>query len=224
MNKQDTFLIEVGTEELPTQIIQSLPKMLFDRLKEQFTKEDFSWGEVELFATPRRFTVLIQGVDALQKDKIIERKGPALNLAVDQDNNPTSAGLGFARSCGVNFGDLEISTTPENASLIYRSEQKGKSFFECAPSMVQAAIKSLTLGKTMRWNAFDIEFLRPVHWVLLMYGNRLIPAEILNVATDRKTFGHRFHHPAPIILFPAFPRYFLSRRAGKQFISFHPRE
>jgi glycyl-tRNA synthetase beta chain len=200
MNKQDTFLIEIGTEELPTQIIESLPNMLSDRLKEQFIKEDFSSGKIELFATPRRFAVLIHDVDSLQKDKIIERKGPSLTIALDKKNKPTAAGLGFARACGVNFEDLEMPTSTENASLIYRSEQKGKTFIELAPSMVQTAIKSLTLGKTMRWNTFDTEFLRPVHWVLLMYGNQLISTEILNVATDKKTFGHRFHHPAPIIL------------------------
>ena len=197
---KDTFLVEIGAEELPPKMLKPMAETLALRLEQQLHKENFNFGDVKIFATPRRIAVLIEKVDATQPDKVIERKGPALNVAVDQNDSPTPAGLGFARSCGVDFEALDIQKEGDNAWLVYRCEQKGKQFIDLVPSMVEQGLKLLPVGRTMRWNAFDIEFLRPVHWVVLMYGGDAIPAEILGFFTGKTTFGHRFHHPEAIVL------------------------
>ncbi len=200
MSKKDTFLIEIGTEELPPRMLKSLSSALASGLEQQLVKEQFNFGQINAFATPRRLAVLISEVAAIQPDKVIERKGPTLNVAVDQNNCPTPAGLGFARSCGIEFSALEIQKSEESAWLVHRFQQKGQSFVELAPAMLSNVLKQLPMGKTMRWNELEIEFLRPVHWVVLMYGDQVIPAEILGLSTSRNTFGHRFHHPDAIVL------------------------
>lgn len=200
MNKKDTFLIEIGTEELPPRMLKVLSETLAIRLQQQLAKENFHFGQLKTFATPRRIAVLIDEVDAIQPDKIIERKGPALTVAIDANNCPTPAGLGFARSCGVDFDALEIQKAEGSGWLVHRYQQKGRHFTELAPSIVIEALKLLPMGKTMRWNQLDIEFLRPVHWVALMYGSQVISTEILGLLSDSNTFGHRFHHPEPIAL------------------------
>ena len=200
MNKKDTFLIEMGTEELPPRLLKGLSEAFSVLLQQQLTKENFHFGQVKTFATPRRIAVLIDEVDAIQPDKIIERKGPALNVAVDKNNCPTPAGLGFARSCGVDFDALEIQKAEGSGWLMHRSQQKGQRFTELTPAMVVGALKLLPMGKTMRWNQSDIEFLRAVHWVTLMYGSEVISAEILGLFSDSNTYGHRFHHPELIAL------------------------
>lgn len=200
MHKKDALLIEIGTEELPAKSAKSLSEMLGTLLAQQLTKENFGFGAIKNFSTPRRIAVLIEKVDANQPDKCIERKGPALSVAVDENQKPTAAGLGFARSCGVNFEDLDIQRSENNAWLIDRHKQVGKALIDIAPTIVQDCVHRLHPGKTMRWSSFDIEFLRPVHWVVLMYGNQPIPTEILDLATTQQTFGHRFHHPEALLI------------------------
>ena len=224
MNKKDTFLIEIGTEELPAKMLISLSETFASRLKQQLEKGKFQFWSSKNICHPRRIAVLIRDVDVAQPDKVIERKGPALNVAVDENNNPTPAGLGFARSCGVNFEQLEIQTGEEGAWLIHRSKQKGKDLIELAPSIVCDALKSLPMGRTMRWNESDIEFLRPVHWVVLMYGDKAITTEILGLITSKNTFGHRFHHPEAIVLPHADQYEVLLENTGKVIPGFNKRK
>jgi glycyl-tRNA synthetase beta chain len=200
MHKKDALLIEIGTEELPAKSAKLLSEMLGNLLAQHLTKEDFGWGEIKNFSTPRRIAVLIEDVDIRQPDKAIERKGPALTAALDKEQKPTAAGLGFARSCGVSFEDLEIQRSENSAWLIYRHKQPGKALVEIAPFIVQDSIHKLHPGKTMRWSTFDIEFLRPVHWIVLMFGNQLISTEILDFSTTQQTFGHRFHRPQALLI------------------------
>lgn len=197
---KDTFLIEIGTEELPPKVINPLSEAFAARLAQQFTRENFSFGHIKTFATPRRIAVLIEAVDGTQPDKMLEKKGPALQVAVDENHCPTPAGLGFARSCGVEFAELAIEKNAENAWLVHRYQQKGQRFIDLAPSMITQALKLLPMGKVMRWGECDVEFLRPVHWILCMYGADLIDTEILGMLTGRNTFGHRFHYAKAIDL------------------------
>lgn len=200
MYKKDVFLIEIGTEDLPAKRAKALCEMFATKIEQQLIRENFSFGKVNLFSTPRRIAVLIDEVEEAQPDKTIERKGPSLAIALDKNNAPTAAGLGFARSCGVDFSALETQRNQESAWLVYRFQQKGKLFVDAAPSLLKEALQSLHGGKTMRWNDFDIEFLRPVHWIVLMYGTEVIPGEVLNLPTTKQTFGHRFHHPEAIFI------------------------
>lgn len=195
-----SLLIELGTEELPAKRAKALSNMFAHSLEQQLVNESFGFEAIKVFSTPRRIAVLIQAVSETQPDKTIEKKGPALSVAIDKDGKPTPAGLGFARSCGVNFDQLENQEGENGSWLFCRYITSGKSLFEMAPQMVRQAIHELHPGKTMRWNASDIEFLRPLHWIVLMYGDQVISAELLNLTTSQHTYGHRFHHPEKLLI------------------------
>jgi glycyl-tRNA synthetase beta chain len=221
--KKDSFLVEIGTEELPAKNARLLSVMFSNLIQQQLKKENFELGTVEVFSTPRRMAVLIHQASDTQPDKHIEKKGPTVEIAFDSDKNPTLAGLGFARSCGVSFDELEIQQNEEHAYLLYKTIEKGKSLFEIIPSIITSSLNALNAGKTMRWNSFDSEFLRPIHWIVLMYGNQLIPAETLHLRTTQYTQGHRFHCPEKLYLSDAGEYETVLEKKGSVIPSFEKR-
>ncbi|MCW8839389.1 MAG: glycine--tRNA ligase subunit beta, partial [Gammaproteobacteria bacterium] len=164
------------------------------------TKAELAFGQVESFAAPRRLAVLVKELDETQADKEVERRGPALTAAFDDDGNPTKATEGFARSCGVTPDQLETMESDKGAWLVYRSTQQGRPTAALIPAILTDSLHRLPIPKRMRWGDLDAEFVRPVHWVVLLFGDEVINAEVLSVKSGRDTFGHRFHHPDPIYL------------------------
>lgn len=194
------LLIEIGTEELPPKALQSLSEAFASGLCSGLEQQTLSYLLATPFATPRRLAVLIHGVATMQADRQVERRGPALSAAFDKTGQPTKAALGFARSCGVDIGELEKLETDKGAWLNYRSIQPGQALATLLPEIIEAALAALPIPKRMRWGDFNYEFVRPVHWVVILLGNELIPANIFGIASQRHTYGHRFHHPQAIQL------------------------
>lgn len=198
-NKRD-LLIEIGTEELPPKALLKLSNAFTAGITEGLQKAELEFGAVEAFATPRRLAVLIKELDEAQADKAVERRGPALGSAFDGDGNPTKATEGFARSCGTSVDQLEKLETDKGAWLVFRSTQAGQPTSALIPAILSESLHKLPIPKRMRWGDLDAEFVRPVHWVVLLFGDEVIDAEILSVKSGRDTYGHRFHHPSPIFL------------------------
>ena len=160
---------------------------------------DINMG-VRYYATPRRLAVMIKDVAIQQRDRPIERRGPALNAAFDDNNLPTKATQGFARSCGVEVEQLEKLETDKGAWLVFRSTQIGCATAKLLPAIIEQSLAALPIPKRMRWGSSRVEFVRPVHWVVLLFGDDVIDTEILGVRTGRETHGHRFHHPASMYI------------------------
>jgi glycyl-tRNA synthetase beta chain len=198
-NKRD-LLIEIGTEELPPKALLKLSNAFTVGITGGLAKAELDFGEVEPFAAPRRLAVLVKGLDAAQADKEVERRGPALTAAFDDDGNPTKATEGFARSCGVTPDQLDTMETDKGAWLVYRTTQTGQPTAELIPGILTDALHKLPIPKRMRWGDLTAEFVRPVHWVVLLFGDEVIDTEVLSVKSGRDTYGHRFHHPDPIFL------------------------
>lgn len=194
------LLLEIGTEELPAHQLSTLSRALGDQLQNQFKKAELSFDAMNLFATPRRLAVLVSAVASHQKDQFIERKGPAVSAAFDTHGQPSAAALGFARSCGVALENLERRATEKGEFLYFSYQQKGIATTKLVPELIRAAIAAMPIAKPMRWGDKSIEFIRPVHWVTLLYGDELIKTEILGRSTQNHTFGHRFLHPQAIPL------------------------
>lgn len=193
------FLFELGCEELPPTLLKTLSEALKTAIQEGLEKAGLPFSEIALYATPRRLAVLVKDLAKEQPDQAIERKGPAVKAAY-KDGEPTKALQGFARSCGVEISQLETLETDKGSWLIYRSTQPGQATAELLPSIVAQAVHSLPVPKRMRWGASRIEFSRPVHWLVLLHGQTVIPAEILGLQSERITYGHRFHAPEAITL------------------------
>jgi glycyl-tRNA synthetase beta chain len=187
------FLLEIGTAELPAKPLRRFARELADLLQNEFTQHKLSYAKVKYFATPRRLAVFVQDLQASQADYFAEKKGPHIANAFDANGQPTQAALGFARSCGVSVEALEKSS---EGFLYYRYQIQGQTSAALLPQIVQSAVSKLTIPKPMRWGKDNIQFIRPVHWVVLLLGEELINAEILGCKTDRISYGHRFLKPA----------------------------
>ncbi len=197
MSRQD-LLIEIGTEELPPKALSKLSAAFLAGVKAGLEKSELGFSNIENFASPRRLALRVRDLAERQPDKNIERKGPALQAAYDDDGCPTKAAQGFARSCGVKVEDLEKQETDKGTWLVFRSEQKGRRTTELVPAIIRDSLDKLPVPRRMRWGSLDTQFVRPVHWVVLLFGETVIDTEILGIQAGRETFGHRFHHPQAI--------------------------
>lgn len=194
------LLVEIGTEELPPRALRGLSEAFCNALCAGLEAERLSFGDATPYATPRRLAVHVEAVAHTQPSQGIERRGPRLDIAFDAAGNPTPAALGFARSCGVSVAELEPLETDKGAWLAYRGTRAGAAAAVLLPGIVASALDRLPLPRRMRWSDREVEFIRPVHWAVLLLGEEVVEAELLGVRTGRATRGHRFHHPEPIVL------------------------
>ncbi len=196
----DTLLIEIGTEELPPTAAKTLSDSLVLYIADELKKAAFSYSEIKPYVTPRRLALTIHQVSASQPEQDIERKGPALKAAYDEHGQATKAALGFAKSCGVQMQDLQTLETDKGAWLYFKSRIAGKSLEEVLPDIIEQGLAKLPIPRPMRWGDNEVEFVRPIHWIVVMYGSRVIPCKIKNINAANVTFGHRFHSPNAISL------------------------
>ena len=200
MTAKKDLLLEIGTEELPPKSLSRLASALADAIHRGLQEKDLEHGDCAWYATPRRLAVIVRDLASAQADKEITRRGPAIAAAYDQDGNPTPAAQGFARSCGVEVAELTRLDTDKGSWLAYRSLVQGSGVDELLPGIVEQALAVLPIARRMRWGANEVEFVRPVHWVVLLFGADIIPATVLGIKAGRETRGHRFHHPQAISL------------------------
>lgn len=223
MAKTRDLLIEIGTEELPPKSLDTLAKDFEQGIRDGLAKAGLTSGAIHRYATPRRLAVLIRDLPAQQPDRRRERRGPALSAAYDQDGKPTKAAIGFACSCGVEVAELQTLTTDKGAWLIQLSLEPGAATAELIPAIVETTLNKLPIPKRMRWADRDDEFVRPVHWLVLLFGDKVIPATILGVAAGRETRGHRFHHPDPLAIIEPATYADLLETKGKVIADFNVR-
>ncbi len=197
MNRRD-FLVELGTEELPPKALSKLSAAFTKGVVNGLKEAGLKHLDVHSYAAPRRLAIVVEALQEAQADKQVERRGPAVQAAYDDEGLPTKALQGFARSCGVEVETLETLETAKGSWLVYRAEEKGKQAQALIPAIVQQSLDKLPIPKRMRWGDLAAEFVRPVHWLVLLFGDDLIDAEMLAVQSGRETRGHRFHHPDKI--------------------------
>ena len=190
------LLLEIGCEDLPARFVEPLAKEL-GNLSAQLNNAGVETGEQTLFATPRRIAVLISEVALKQADQKIERKGPKLVAAI-KDGKPSPAGLGFAKSCGVEFDALE----QEDGQLVFRASESGKNTQELLQGFFEESLKRMDqmVPKRMRWGSSSETFVRPVQWLCCIFGGEIIPLNKFGITASNITFGHRFHAPEAITL------------------------
>lgn len=194
------FLVEIGTEELPPRSLFTLVESFASGMVKSLQTANITHGAVKTYATPRRLAVLIEAVANKQPDTHVSRLGPTLVNAFDPAGTPTKAALGFAASCGVALEQLQQTDGPQGRVLQYAGIRAGAATMGLLPAMVATALEGLPIAKRMRWGSGEQQFVRPVHWVLMLYGTRVVEAEILGIHSGRTSRGHRFHAPQSIAL------------------------
>ncbi|MBA3581406.1 MAG: glycine--tRNA ligase subunit beta [Gammaproteobacteria bacterium] len=198
--KLSSLLIEIGTEELPPLALPALSSAFAEGIQRGFKDLGFSEFSIETFATPRRLAVLLKNVPLQQPDQKIERRGPPAQAAFDKDGKPTKAAEAFAQSCGVSIEKIQRLKTDKGEYLYYEATQAGAATTECVAAIVQTSLDALPIPKRMRWGSGNAEFVRPVKWLVLLFGEQIIPATILGVTASNQTFGHRFYNADAITL------------------------
>jgi len=194
------FLVEIGTEELPPKSLFSMAEAFAQEIGRRLDAASLAHGAIEWFATPRRLAARVRDLAPQQPDQEIRRQGPAIAQAFGADGAPTKAALGFAASCGVAFESLQRADGPKGQVLLFVGTKRGEATAALMPKVIDEALANLPIARRMRWGSGDQEFVRPVHWVVMLYGEAVIEADVFGIRSDRQTRGHRFHAPQPIAL------------------------
>ncbi|KGK42432.1 glycine-tRNA synthetase subunit beta [Nitrincola sp. A-D6] len=192
MSAQD-FLVEIGTEELPPTSLKALASAFLSGIESGLQQAGLTYTNACYFAAPRRLAVQITALAERQPDREFEKRGPATQA-------PAKAVEGFARSCGVTVDELIQTEVGKGSYFVHRGIETGKSSEELLPAIVSESLNQLPIPKRMRWGSSRTEFVRPVHWLVMLLGESVIPCEILGLTSGRKTRGHRFHYPHDIEL------------------------
>ena len=200
MDTSKHLLFELGSEELPPKTLLKLSNALLAGIVQGLQSAELSFASSKAYATPRRLAVFIEDLAIKQSDKTVEKRGPAIQAAFAADGTPSKAALGFADSCGASFDQLERLKTDKGEWLAFTQSVEGRSAEQLIPDIIRQSIANLPIAKRMRWGSFNTEFVRPVHWAVLLYGNTVIDAEILGLKTGDTTSGHRFHAPQKLTI------------------------
>jgi len=210
---QQTFLVEIGTEELPPKALRSLAESFAANFAAELDNAGLEHGEVSWFAAPRRLALKVANLSAAQADREIEKRGPAIAQAFDAEGKPSKAAEGWARGCGITVDQAERLVTDKGEWLMYRAHVKGQSAQQLLAGMVSTALAKLPIPKLMRWGDSDVQFVRPVHTVTMLLGADLIPGTVLGIDSARTVRGHRFMGEAEFTLDNAdqYPQILLER-------------
>lgn len=200
MTTNQDLLFELGCEELPPKSLLKLSNALLKGIEAGLKEAELGYTSAHAYATPRRLAVIIKNLDSSQPDKSVEKRGPAVQAAFAEDGTPSKAAMGFARGCGVDVEQLGRLKTDKGEWLAFNQEVKGLSSVQLIPEIISKSIHLLPIAKRMRWGNYKTEFVRPVHWCVLLFGKQVIETEILSLQTGNQTHGHRFHAPQAITI------------------------
>ncbi|MEM8594222.1 MAG: glycine--tRNA ligase subunit beta [Pseudomonadota bacterium] len=199
-NTTASFLVEIGTEELPPKSLLSLSNDFMSLITDQLDDLKLSYELATPLASPRRLAVKIDGLQVKQDDFVEEKLGPPIKAAYDKDGEPTKVAHGFARSNGLSLDELTQKETSKGVRLAAVIEHKGKESQAFLPEVVEHALTKLPIPKRMRWGNTRSEFIRPVHWVLMLLNDEVIDANLFGLPSGNTTRGHRFHHPEKLVV------------------------
>ena len=219
-----SLLIELHTEELPPKSLKALSESFANSILAALKEQAFASANslCTPYATPRRLALLISEVAAQQPDRVIEKKGPAVASGVDAEGKPTKALEGFMRSAGVSFEQLQKTSDGKAEYFVARLEKKGEALDAHLAEIVTQALKKLPIPKLMRWGDSDVQFVRPVHSLILLHGDRVVAGEVLGLTSGNTTHGHRFMSNGEIRIDNA-GEYDAKLKAGKVIASFEER-
>lgn len=192
------LLLEIGAEEIPAAFISPALEQMKDRAARLLKENRLSFESIYTGGTPRRLTLVVFGLAEHQDDMVREIVGPPRKVAFDETGKPTSAAIGFAKSHGADVSEVSILKTDRGEYLLIRKREEGKKTTQILEQLLPDLCRSLPFPKSMRWASESVSFARPVHWLVALYGGRIVPFEFGSVKSGNLTYGHRFMAPEPI--------------------------
>jgi len=191
MEVQD-FLLEIGVEEIPASYISPAMQKLQTALTAQLRDAKLSYARLDTYSTPRRFALVLQGLQKKQQDEIIERVGPSKAMAYDAAGNLTKAAQGFLRSAKASPDDIVIKDTPKGEKIALRMQRIGQPAAQLLPTFIKKAVETISFPKTMRWDLMQTSFARPVRWIVAMLDADVIPVSLFGITAGATTYGNRY--------------------------------
>jgi glycyl-tRNA synthetase beta chain len=192
------LLLEIGTEEIPAGFVPQALMDLESIVKRELEANRIDFEGVRTFGTPRRLLLSIESVSERQRDEEIRKIGPSKQAAFDANGNPTKAAIGFAKGQSVAVESLSLVKTEKGEYVCAIRKEPGRETFDLLGSILPKTILSIPFQKSMRWADVPIRFVRPIHWILALFGGAVIPFEVGNIRSGNLTYGHRFMRPGPI--------------------------
>ncbi|MGX6980063.1 glycine--tRNA ligase subunit beta [Vagococcus elongatus] len=186
-----TYLLEIGLEEMPARVVTSSVNQLKEGMANFLKDNRLSYDTIETYATPRRLALKVINLAEKQTDVEENAKGPAKRIAVDEDGNWTRAAEGFARGQGVSLEELYMKEV-KGVEYVYADKFISGEAAEKVLTSALDILKALHFPVTMRWGSFDTEFIRPIHWIVSLLDDQIIPLNFLNVTSGNVSRGHRF--------------------------------
>lgn len=186
----EKLLFEIGTEEIPAKFMPGILAQLKELAEKKMDELRIPYEAVRVYGTPRRMTFIADGVAEHQADSTVEAKGPSVQIAF-KDGEATKAAQGFARGQGVAVEDLEV----RDGYVFAVKHLAGQEVEALLPGLLQDILTSLNFPKTMRWADYDFRFVRPIRWMVALFGDKVVPVEITGVKSGNITRGHRFLRP-----------------------------
>lgn len=186
------LLIELGTEELPPKSLRKLAEAFHSEFVKRLAIQDLKYSSTKWFATPRRLALQILDLQTKQEDKTVEIKGPSIKVAFDENNQPTKAAIGWANANNIDIKDIQIITTDKGSWIGFQKLQSGQETTSLIENMVKESLASLPIPKLMHWGSKRVEFVRPVHTLTILFNDKIVKANILDLNSSRIVKGHRF--------------------------------
>ena len=183
-----TLLLEIGTEEVPAHVMPGILSQLKENAAKTFDELRIEYKNIKTLGTPRRSALLVEGLAEQQADLSKENRGPAVNIAFDADGNPTKAAQGFARGQGVKPEEL----VTKDGYVYAMVHEKGGQTVDLLGDTLKGLVDGLNFPNNMHWADLDYKFIRPLRWLVALYGQDVIDFEVANVKSGRTSRGHRF--------------------------------
>ncbi|MFZ5584739.1 MAG: glycine--tRNA ligase subunit beta [Thermodesulfobacteriota bacterium] len=194
------LLFEIGSEEMPARFVRPALEAIRELAGQELTRLGLGFGEIKSHGTPRRLCLVITGLAQRQADRKEVALGPPLKTAYDASGQPSKAALGFAKSQGIEVGQLETVETDKGPRLGFTRHIPGLSAAEVFSELLPRLVTAIPFPKTMRWGAEKIRYARPIHWLLALLDGAVVPFALAGIQSGNLTYGHRFHAPGAIMV------------------------
>jgi len=196
VNKE--LLLEIGTEEMPALLLPAAIDDLRKLAESELSAARLSYSNLRIGSTPRRLTLMVEGLADKQAEYVREVRGPRADKAFDAEGRPTKAVQGFVRSQGVSLDDLITREAGGHTYIFASIREQGQPTVQVLPEVLRRIITGMSFPRSMRWGYSEVRFIRPIRWIVALFDGEVIPLEIENVTSGDLTYGHRFLHPQAI--------------------------
>ncbi|WP_324670210.1 glycine--tRNA ligase subunit beta [Geochorda subterranea] len=195
-----SLLVEIGVEELPARVVDDAMRQLVDGLATALEQARLGSVRRRGFATPRRLAALLDGVAERQQEREVRVRGPARRVAFDEQGQPTRAALGFARSQGVTPESLVVERTPEGEYVFAVKREPARPAEEVLAEVIPQVVRRVAFTRSMRWGPPELRFARPIRWLVVLWGDQVLPVSLDGLQAGRESRGHRLAHPGPVAI------------------------